>query len=114
MLDTTSSNALLMLLSDKHWLTILLANLNLVATLPSILFGNMNLTETDNMILFKSIYTFNQESKPFYCIIDVLNRLLYLQDCVHLPIFTSNIPAAHLCYGNIIYLLYLSVKGLYS
>ncbi len=37
--------------------------LNLVATLPSFLFGNKTLTEIDNMELFKFVYKFIQESK---------------------------------------------------
>ncbi len=66
MLDITSSDALIMILSDKHWLPIFLSSqLNLVATLPSILFGNKTLTETDNMKLFKFVYKFIQESKWF-------------------------------------------------
>ncbi len=36
---------------------------NLVATIPSILFGNKNLTNTDNMKLFNFVYKFTQESK---------------------------------------------------
>ncbi len=34
------------------------SQLNLAATLPSILFGNKTLTETDNMKLFKFVYKF--------------------------------------------------------
>ncbi len=43
--------------------TIISSQLNLVATLPSILFGNKTLTETDNMKLFKFVYKFIHESK---------------------------------------------------
>ncbi len=41
------------------------SQLNLVSTLPSILFGNKTLTKTDNMKLFKFVYKFIQESKQF-------------------------------------------------
>ncbi len=41
------------------------SQLNLVATLPSILFGGKTLTETDNMKLFKFVYKFIQELCSF-------------------------------------------------
>ncbi len=47
------------------------SQLNLVATLPSILFVNKTLTETDNIKLFKFDYKFLQESKQFQCKKDV-------------------------------------------
>ncbi len=65
MLDITSSDALIMILSDKILVTNISSQLNLIATLPSVLFGNKTLTETDNMKLFKFVYKFIQESKRF-------------------------------------------------
>ncbi len=41
------------------------SKLNIVATIPSILFGNKTLTETDSMKLYKFVYKIIQESKQF-------------------------------------------------